>query len=139
MLCVAFVLNIGDEAAHNFLDYYNATVLTLYGHFSWFPRIDLTYPEWLIGSGLAAAICGALTPFAFRNANWLRPLAYLFAFLQLLNAMGISLSEIVGGTVPSVRFDGIAPGLYTAPLLLAASAYLLWRLRETRYSKPPSR
>jgi hypothetical protein len=36
LLCVVFALHIWDEAAHDFVGYFNATVLTLYGHFSWF-------------------------------------------------------------------------------------------------------
>jgi hypothetical protein len=134
LLCVAFVLHIWDEAAHDFLSYYNATALTLYGHFSWLPRMDMTFREWLTGVVSAVVICAVLTPFAFRNARWLRPLAYLFAFIQLMNGLGHIAAQILGGTVPSVRFDGISPGFYTAPLLLAASGYLFWRLRKTKPS-----
>jgi len=131
LLCLVFTLHVGDEAAHDFLSYYNATVLTLYGHFSWFPRLDLTYRAWWIGMVLAIAVCSTLIPFAFLNARWLRPFAYLFASILFLNGMGHVASQIRGGTVPSVRFEGIAPGFYTAPLLLIASAYLVWRLRKT--------
>jgi hypothetical protein len=63
-------------------------------------------------------------------ARWLSPLAYAFAGIQFLNGMGHTLAEIHGGTVPSVRFEGIAPGFYTAPLLITASGYLFWRLRK---------
>jgi hypothetical protein len=132
LLCVAFALHVWDEAVHDFLSYYNATVLTLYGHFSWLPRMDMTYREWLFRLIVAVVVCTALTPFAFRNACWLRPLAYLFALVHFLNGMGHTIAEIRGRTVGSVHFEGIAPGFYTAPLLLAASAYLFWRLRQTR-------
>jgi hypothetical protein len=131
LLCVAFALHVWDEAAHDFLGYYNATVLTLYGHFSWFPRIDVTFRQWLIGLIVATLFCTALTPFAFRNARWLRPVAYLLAIIHFLNGLGHITAQILGGTVPSVRFDGASPGIYTAPLLLAASAYLFGRLRKT--------
>jgi hypothetical protein len=134
--CAAFAFHVWDLWEHDFLSYYNATVLTLYGHFCWFPRIDITYRGWLLGMVLPIALCMALTPYAFRNANWLRPLAYLFALVQFLNAIGIAISELRGSTVPSVRFEGIAPGLYTAPLLLATSTYLFWRLRRTKSPKP---
>jgi len=132
LLCIAFALHVWDEAVHDFLDYFNATVLTLYGHFSWFPRMDMTYREWLTGLIVAVVACTALTPFAFRNARWLRPLAYVFALSHFMNGMGHVITQIRGGTVSSVRFEGIAPGFYTAPLLLAASAYLFWCLRQTR-------
>jgi len=132
LLCIAFALHVWDEAVHDFLDYFNATVLTLYGHCSWFPRMDMTYREWLTPLIVAVVVCTAMTPFAFRNARWLRPLAYLFALIHFLNGMGHIIAQIRGEAVPSVRFQGIAPGFYTAPLLLAASAYLFWRLRQCR-------
>ena len=132
LLCVVFALHIWDESAHDFVGYFNATVLTLYGHFSWFPRIDMTFREWLTGLLIALMVCLALTPLAFRNSGWLRPLAYLFAGIQFANGAGHILTTIHGGTVPSVRFAGAGPGFYTAPLLLLSSAYLLWRLRMSR-------
>jgi hypothetical protein len=135
LLCVAFALHVWDEAAHDFLSYYNATALALYGHFSWVPRMDMTFREWLTGLVTAVVICAVLTPVAFRNARWLRPLAYLIAFVQLMNGLGHIAAQILGGTVPSVRFEGISPGFYTAPLLVAASIYLFWRLRKTKPSR----
>lgn len=131
-LSIAFALHVWDEAAHDFLAYYDATVLTLYGRFSWFPRMDMTFREWLTGLLVAITISLTLTPFALRNARWLRPLAYLFAGIQFVNGVGHILATIWGGTVPSVRFEGTAPGFYTAPLLLLSSAFLFWRLRMTR-------
>jgi hypothetical protein len=133
--CVAFALHVWDEAAHDFLGYYNATVLTLYGHFSWFPRVDMTFRQWLTGLLVALVFCGALTPLAFKNVRWLRRLAYLLALIQFLDGLGHISAQILGGTVPSVRFDGACPGIYTAPLLLAASAYLFVCLRKTRPRK----
>jgi hypothetical protein len=131
LLCMVFALHVWDEAAHDFLGYYNATVLTLYGHFSWFPRMDMTFREWLGGLLVAIAVCFALIPLAFRNSRWLRPLAYLIAGIQFANGGGHILTTILGGTVPSVRFEGAGPGFYTAPLLLLSSVYLFWRLRMT--------
>lgn len=132
LLCVVFALHIWDEAAHDFIGYYNATVLTLYGRFPWFPRMDMTFREWLTGLLIALLACLALAPFAFRNPGWLRPLAYLFAGIQFANGGGHVLTTLNGGIVPSVRFLGAGPGFYTAPLLLASSAYLFWRLRACR-------
>ena len=131
LLCLVFALHIWDEAAHDFLSYYNATVLTLYGRFSWLPRMDMQLREWITRLVIAVVVCLALTPFAFRNARWLRPLAYVFAGVHFLNGIGHILATMHGGTVPSVRFNGVAPGFYTAPLLIAASTYLFWTLRRT--------
>lgn len=131
LLCIAFGLNVSDEAAHGFLSYYNATVLTLYGHFSWFPRMDLEFRGWLIGLVVAVAVCTGLTPFALRNVKWLRPLGYFYAGVQFLNGMMLVWAQIYGGTVPSVRFEGVAPGFYTSPLSLAGSVYLFWSLHRS--------
>jgi hypothetical protein len=62
----------------------------------------------------------------------LLPLAYVFAAVQLLNGTGHIVAAIRGRTVPSVHFEGPAPGVYTAPLLVILAAYLIWSLRNTR-------
>ena len=131
VLCLSFAANILDNVINDFLGYYNATVLTLYGHFSWFPRIDLSFREWLLGVFLADAVLLLLTPLAYRNSLLLRPLAYVFSTFMLLNGLGIILASLLGQTVPSVHFTGSAPGFYSSPLLVAASAHLLWRLRSS--------
>jgi hypothetical protein len=135
LLCMAFAFHVWDEATHDFLGYFNATVLALYGHFSWFPRMDMTFRGWLLGLLIAIVVLLALTAFAFQNARWLRPLAYVYAVIQLANGIGHTLLQIRGGTVASVRFDGISPGFRTAPLLIIASLYLFWRLRKTEHQR----
>ena len=136
LLCLAFAMHVWDEAAHDFLSYYNSTVLALYGHFSWFPRMDLHVRTWLAALLVANLVLLVLTPWAYRNARWLRPLAYVFAGIQLLNGTGHVLAAIRGRTVPSVQFEGPAPGVYTAPLLVALAAYLFWALRKSRGRLP---
>jgi hypothetical protein len=132
LLCLAFGFHVWDEAAHDFLSYYNSTVLALYGHFSWFPRLDMQFRTWLATLLVGNLVLLALTPWAYRNAAWLRPLAYVLAVIQLLHGTGHIAAAIRGRTVPSVQFEGPAPGVYTAPLLGALSAYLIWALREGR-------
>jgi hypothetical protein len=132
LLCLGFALHVWDEAAHDFLNYYNATVLALYGHFSWFPRMNMQFRTWLAALLVANLVLLAITPWAYRNAIWLRPLAYVLAAIQLLNGAGHIVAAIWGRTVPSVHFEGPAPGVYTAPLLVALAAYLIWSLRNSR-------
>lgn len=131
LLCLSFAANILDDALHDFVGYYDATVLTLYGHFSWFPRVDLSFREWLVGAILADAILLLLIPLAFRNSFFLRPIAYFLSAIMLLRGCASILATARGRTVPSVHFTGMAPGTYTSPLLLAASIYLLRRLRSS--------
>jgi hypothetical protein len=134
LLCLAFVAHVVDEALTDFLSYFNATVLTLHGHFPWFPRMDMEFRAWITALIVANAVLLLLTPFAYRNARLLRPLAYFFAAVMLVNAMGHTLTTLRGQTVPSVHFSGPAPGFYSSPLLFAAATYLLMRLR--RSAKP---
>jgi hypothetical protein len=131
ILCLSFTVNIFDDSLHDFLGSYNPTVLTLYGHFSWFPRIDLTRGEWLATVLGADAVLLLMTPWAFRKASFMRPVAYGFATFMFLKGLGTLLASAVGQTVPSVHFTGGAPGVYTSPLLVVASSYLVFCLRSS--------
>ena len=128
-LCLAFVLHVVDDAATGFLSVYNPTVTAVRGRFPWFPMPAFEYGEWLAGLILANLVLLSLAPLAFRGARWLRPLAYAFAAIMLLNGIGHTLGTIVGRTVSSVHFARPMPGFYSSPALLAASVYMLFRLR----------
>jgi hypothetical protein len=132
LLCLAFCAHVLDEATTGFLAVYNPTVVAMRSRFSWFPMPTFEFREWLIGLILANAILLALTPIAYRNARPLRPLAYFYAGVMLLNGMGHTLFTILGRTVASVHFHHPAPGFYSSPFLLAASLYLFLRLRATK-------
>ena len=132
LLCLAFCAHVADEALTGFLDVYNPTVTAMRARLSWFPMPTFEYREWLIGLIVANLILLALTPLAYRNARWLRPLAYFFAGIMVLNGMGHTIFTMLGHTVPSVHFSRPAPGFYSSPFLLIASIYLFMRLRASR-------
>ena len=96
---------------------------------SWFPMPTFEYRGWLIGLIIANLILLALTPLAYCNTRALRPLAYFFAGVMLLNGMGHTLFTVLGRTVAAVQFPRPAPGFYSSPFLLIASIYLFSRLR----------
>jgi hypothetical protein len=129
-LCLSLVLHVVDEASTGFLSVYNPTVTALRERFPWFPMREFQFGDWLTGLVVANLILLALTPFAFRGAQWLRPLAYVFAIVMVLNGMGHTLGTIFGRTVASVHFARPMPGFYSSPVLLAASIYMLFRLRR---------
>ncbi len=131
LLCLSFAANILDDGVNDFLGSYNPTVLTLYGHFSWFPRIDLAFKPWLTGVIVADALLLFLTPWAYRNSRLLRPVAYAFSLTMLADGCGTILATLLGRTVGSVHFTGMAPGTYSSPLLVAASVFLLRLLRSS--------
>ena len=134
LLCLAFCAHVADEALTGFLDVYNPTVIAMRARFNWFPMPTFEYREWLIGLIVANLILLALTPLAYRNARGLRPIAYFFASIMLLNGMGHTIFTVLGRTVPSVHFSRPAPGFYSSPFLLITSIYLFMRLRASRRS-----
>lgn len=131
-LCAAFALHVLDEAVNDFLSIYNHTVLAIRESGTWFPAPLLEFRGWLTALIVIIAILLLLAPFAFRGAAWLRPLAYVFAVVMLINGIGHTLGTVAGQTVSSVRFPRPMPGFYSSPFLLAASVYLLMQLSRSR-------
>ncbi len=130
-LCVAFSLHVADEALTGFLSVYNPTVVALRQRYDWFPMPTFEFTGWLTGLVTVVLILLALSPFAFRGDRWLRPLAYVFAVIMLVNAVGHTLGTIAGRTVPSITFERPMPGFYSSPLLFVASVYMLRALGRT--------
>src|SRR5260370_15690439 len=87
LLCLAFCAHVTDEALTGFLPIYNATVLAMRSQYKWFPMPTFEFREWLTGLIVANVVLLLLTPFAFRNSLWLRPLAFVYASVLLLHAM----------------------------------------------------
>jgi len=132
LLWLAFCLHVAGEALAGFLAVYHPTVLTVRARLSWFPLPTFGSREWLIGLIDVNGVFLLLTSCAFRNAGCLRPLAFIFAGMMLLNGIGHTLPTIFGQTVSAVPFSRPAPGFYSSPLLLAGSIYLPIRLRVIR-------
>ncbi len=130
-LCVAFALHILDEATTGFLAVYNPTVTILRERWSWFPMPTFESREWLVALIVACVLLFCLTPVAGRGMRGLRPLAWFFAIVMLLNGLGHTLFTVLGHTVAAVTFPRPAPGFYSSPLLIAASLWLMFRLRRT--------
>jgi hypothetical protein len=130
-LCVALALHIVDEASTGFLAVYNPTVTILRGRWSWFPMPTFGFWEWLLVLIGACGLLFCLTPVAARGMRGLRPLAWIYAALMLLNGLSHTLFSILGHTVATVTFPRPAPGFYSSPLMLAASVWLMVRLRRT--------
>lgn len=131
-LWLALALHVADEAANGFLFIYNPTVTALREKLGFWPMPTFTFEEWLIGLAVGILLLASLTPFAFRNAAWMRPLVYFCAIvLCILNACGHTLGTIFGRTVSTVHFSRPAPGFISSPILLGAGVYALVQLRKT--------
>jgi hypothetical protein len=135
-LTVSFALHVMDEAFTGFLSIYNPTVTAMRARWGWFPMPPFQFREWLAGLLVAVAICFALTPLAARNVGWLRPLAWFYAFIMLLNSLGHTLVTILGHTVAMVAVPRPAPGFYSSPLLFIASLWMISRLLKTSSVRP---
>ena len=130
---LALALHVADEALTGFLSVYNPTVLALRAQYRFWPMPTFDFRTWLTSLILGILLLAALTPFAFRNADWIRPILYFCVIVAgILNALGHIIGTILGHTVSTVRFPRPAPGFYSSPVLLAAAIYALIQLRQTR-------
>jgi hypothetical protein len=117
-LSVALAAHVADEAATDFLSFYNPTVLAIRERVAWFPMPTFTFGPWLGGLILLIAALLLLAPLAARGAAVTRVLAYPFAIvIGLLNGCG----HLTG----SLYFGRWLPGTTTAPLLVLSGAWLL--------------
>src|SRR5437868_15115481 len=132
-LSAAFAFHILDGALTGFLHVYNPTVHILRQRLGWFPMPEFEYREWLVGLVIVCAALVCMTPFAYGAVRGLRPLAWILAVIMLLNGVGHTLFSVLGRTVPEVTFARPAPGFYSSPALLAASIWLIARLRVTAH------
>ncbi len=91
----------------------------------------IEFRQFLVWHILVCFLLFCLTPVAARGMQGLRPLAWAYAVIMFLNALGHTIGTILGQTVASVTFLRPAPGFYSSPLLFLASLWLMMRLRRT--------
>jgi hypothetical protein len=130
---LALAIHVTDEALTGFLAVYNPTVLALRSTLGFWPMPTFGFREWLTGLAAGILLLALLSPFAFENRQWIRPLFYFVAIVTgILNALGHTVGTVLGHTVSTVTFARPAPGFYSSPLLLVVSVYALVQLRRTR-------
>jgi hypothetical protein len=116
-LCAAFAIHVADEALTDFLPVYNSTARAIRARFPFLLIPTFTFRVWLTGLVVAVLVLASLTPIAFRGAAGLRPVAYVFGLVMAGNG--------VLHLVASLYKRRAMPGVYSAPLILAAAIYLL--------------
>ena len=116
-LCGALAIHVVDEALNDFLSVYNPAVRAIRARFSFLPLPTFTFPVWLGGLITVTILLFALSPAAFRGEPVMRPAAYVFGVVMA----GNGLLHLVG----SAYMRKAMPGVYSAPLILAAAVYLL--------------
>jgi len=133
LMWIALAIHVTDEALTGFLAVYNPTVVAVRERLGFWPMPTFGFRQWLTDLALGILFLALLSPFAFRNARWIRPMLYFVAIVAgIFNALGHTMGTILGHTVSSVRFSRPAPGFYSSPLLLAVAIYALVQLRQTR-------
>jgi hypothetical protein len=133
LMWVSLLIHVADEALTGFLAVYNPTVLAMRAQLGFWPMPTFAFRVWLTGLTAGILLLAVLSPYAFANARWMRPLFYFVVIVTgILNAFGHTLATILGHTVSTVRFARPAPGFYSSPLLLIVSIYALLQLRRTR-------
>ena len=122
VLTVALALHVVDEASHDFLAFYNPMVTRLRATLGWFPMPTFMFWPWLIGLTLLVLLLLSLTPAVSHGGRWVKLAGYPFAVLMLLNGIGHIAISIAEGRMIA--------GVWTAPVLLAGSIYLVSALRS---------
>lgn len=136
LMWISLAIHVADEALTGFLSVYNPTVLAMRARLGFWPMPTFTFLEWLISLAAGILLLALLSPFAFQNARWLRPIFYFVAIVTgILNALGHTVGTVLGHTVSTVQFQRPAPGFYSSPLLLIVSIYALVQLRRTRLQR----
>jgi hypothetical protein len=121
-LSIVLGLHVVDEALTDFLSVYNPLVRQARARLGWFPMPEFTFGVWLAGLCLLVLVLLLLAPLAFRATRAMQLAAYPFAAIMLLNGIG----HLVG----SIYLGRWAPGATTAPLLLVASVWLFYSLKQ---------
>ena len=125
-MAIVIALHVADEAATDFLGFYNPLVRALRARLPLLPLPTFTFGVWLAGLALGVALLLILSPLAFRGSRWIARVALPLAVLMFANGLGH-----LGA---SIYLGRLAPGVTTAPLLLLASG---WLWREARRALRP--
>ena len=120
-MCGALAVHVADEALTGWLDWYNPTVLAIREQYA-LPSLPILLPTFTFEIFLSLLI---FTVVSLTAASWfvwkgrwaMRPISYVFAVVMLLNGL-LHIAH-------SFYMRKLMPGVYTSPLLLAASIALI--------------
>ena len=116
-LAAAIAIHVADEALTDFLAVYNPTVLKIRARFPWIPLPTFSFRVWIVGLAAAVALMFLLSPIAFRGARWIVIAAVPLAVMMVGNGLGHIWS--------SLYMRRLMPGVYSSPVLIAASVFVL--------------
>lgn len=123
-LALAFGLHVADEAANDFLAFWNPLVESLRARLPWLPLPTFSVELWLGALIGAVLVLLTLTWFVRRGAAWMQPVSYVLAVIMI----GNGLIHITG----TVLMGRMVPGVYTSPVLLLTAGLLFAAARRQR-------
>lgn len=120
-MCGALAVHVADEALTGWLDWYNPTVSAIYEQYP-FPLLPIILPTFTFEIFLSLLIFAVVSLTAaswfVKKGRWaMRPISHVFAAVMFSNAI-----FHIGH---SIYMGKLMPGVYTSPLLLAASVLLI--------------
>ena len=129
-LCGALAIHVADEALTGFLELYNPTVRAIREQYPLLPLPTFTFETWLSLLIFAVAMLIASSFFVWKGRWAMRPISYAFAGFMMLNGF---LHIVV-----SLYMREFVSGVYSSPLLLAASVALIYyaRVYDRKTKKP---
>jgi hypothetical protein len=115
---IALGAHVADEAAHDFLSWYNPVARRIRARLAGVPfPPTFTFWPWLLGLLAVTGAFLALTPLAFAGRAWTRPLALAAGVINT----GNGLLHLVSAAV----LRRPVPGLWSSPVLLASALWLI--------------
>ena len=121
VMCGALAVHVADEALTGWLDWYNPTVRAIHEQYPMFllPILlpTLTFEIFLSLLIFAVVTLTAASWFVWKGRWAMRPISHVFAVVMLTNGI-----FHIGH---SIYMRKLMPGVYTSPLLLAASIALI--------------
>ena len=116
-LVLVLAIHVIDEMATGFLPFYNSLVTSIKATSPGFPMPTISLPVWLNGLGMVLVALLLSSPLVFEGKRYMRPIAYVFGTLMILNALAH-----IGA---SFYYGQASPGVWSSPLLLVAALFLL--------------
>lgn len=116
-MCAALALHVLDEAVTDFLGVYNPAVHVMRERHPLIMLPTFSFNIWLALLIFAVIALVGVSVFVWKGRWAMRPISYVFAAVMLTNGL-LHIAH-------SVYMQKLMPGVYTSPLLLAASIVLV--------------
>lgn len=120
-LCGALAIHVADEALTGWLNWYNPTVRAIHEQYpiAFLPLLLPTFTFEIFISLLIFAVVSltAASYFVWKGRWAMRPISHVFAVVMLSNGL-LHIAH-------SIYMRELMPGVFTSPLLLAASIALI--------------